>query len=170
MVPGCRRRAPAQQVVFDALEGGFPVREARIDVFGRKLVMPMAVADKRLTVFKFEELCNGPLEAADYIALYNTYHTICVANVPVIDVASDRNASRRFTKFIDEAYRVGAKVAVSAASPIEKLFAYDTKKYSTLFHTNRCKSNNKNTNMMSSCRCFTKYTLAINEKLQWHPF
>ncbi len=42
--------------------------------------------------------------------------------MPVIDVVSDRNASRRLTKLIDEAYRVGPKVAVSAPSPIEKLF------------------------------------------------
>ncbi len=79
----------------------------------------MAVADKELAFFTFEELCNRPLAATDYIALRNTYHTICVANVPVIDVVSGRNASRRLTKFIDEAYRVGTNVVVSAASPIE---------------------------------------------------
>ncbi len=40
----------------------------------------------------------------------------------VIDVVSHRNAFRRLTKFIDEAYRVGTKVAVSAAWPIENAF------------------------------------------------
>ncbi len=40
----------------------------------------------------------------------------------VIDIVSGRNASRRLTKFIIEAYRVGTQVVVSAASPIENAF------------------------------------------------
>ncbi len=40
----------------------------------------------------------------------------------MIDVVSDRNASRRLTKFIDEEYRVGTRVAVIASSPIENPF------------------------------------------------
>lgn len=110
------------QDVFDELGEGFPVREERIDVLGRKLVVPMAVICKRLAFFTFEELCSRPLSSADYIALCNTFHTICIANIPVLDVIADRNASRRFTKFIDTAYRVGTKIVVHAAAPAEQLF------------------------------------------------
>ncbi len=70
-----------------------------------------------MTVLRFEELCkSAPWAAADYIALCNTYHTtLCGGMCPVIDVVSDRNESRRLTKLIDEAYRVGAKVAGECA-------------------------------------------------------
>ncbi len=64
--------AATLQEVFDALAGWLPVREARFDVLGRKLVVPMAVANKELGFFMFEELCNRPLAAADYSALCNT--------------------------------------------------------------------------------------------------
>lgn len=110
------------EAVFDRIASGFPAREARISVVGRQLVVPMAVAAKRLAFFSFEELCNRPLSGADYFALCNHYHTVCVAGVPVLDVIADRNASRRFTRFIDAAYRVGTKVVMNTVVPVEQIF------------------------------------------------
>lgn len=112
----------ALNAVFDDLAAGFPAREMRLDVDGRNLVVPLAVADKDVAFFTFDELCNRPLASADYVALCNRFHTIFLANVPTLDVIASRNESRRLRSFVDQAYRCKVKLIINAAAPVHELF------------------------------------------------
>lgn len=53
--------------------------------------------------FTFDELCEKPLGAADYIALANAKHTLALAGVPVFN-AGNRNAAYRFVTLVDVMY------------------------------------------------------------------
>ena len=118
--------AKALQQEFDRLAEGFPVREANVFVSGRLLLVPMAVAHKRICFFTFTELCDRPLADNDYIQLCSTYHTVLVANVPQIDPINMRNQSRIFGSLIDQGYRCKVKVIVNAEKPITQLFVRPT--------------------------------------------
>lgn len=54
-------------------------------------------------MFDFDELCNRPLAAADYIALAEKFHTLAVADVPRFN-AANRSAGYRFVTLIDVMY------------------------------------------------------------------
>jgi predicted ATPase len=54
-------------------------------------------------MFDFDDLCNRPLAAADYIALADRFHTLAVADVPVFN-AANRAAAYRFVTLIDVMY------------------------------------------------------------------
>lgn len=54
-------------------------------------------------MFGFDDLCNRPLAAADYIALAGRFHTLAVADVPVFS-AANRAAAYRFVTLIDVMY------------------------------------------------------------------
>lgn len=113
----------ALQESFDSLAGGFKVRESSISVgFGRSLDVPMTVEDKGICYFTFTQLCENPLSETDYIGLCNNYHTVFVANVPRINVISNRNESRRWRTFIDQAYRCNVKLIMNCASNLDELF------------------------------------------------
>ena len=51
----------------------------------------------------FEELCGRPLAAADYIALAEARHTLCLGGVPVFTGAT-RSEAYRFVTLIDVLY------------------------------------------------------------------
>jgi len=104
--------------------GEFPVREDRVPVYGgsRYLSVPMAIKEKGICYFSFNQLCDRPLSEADYIALCNRFHTIFLRDIPVIDPINMRNQSRRFRSFIDQAYRCKVKLVMNAPVPINQLF------------------------------------------------
>ena len=54
-------------------------------------------------MFDFDELCNRPVAAADYIALAHHYHTLALADVPVFH-AKNRSAAYRFVTLVDVLY------------------------------------------------------------------
>lgn len=54
-------------------------------------------------MFTFEELCNRPLGAADYIALADAKHTVALSGVPIFTGANKQTAYR-FVTLIDVFY------------------------------------------------------------------
>lgn len=74
--------------------------------------------------FDFNELCEGPRGAADYIELARTHHTLLLSHVPVLTV-NDENEARRFITLIDELYDRNVKVVMAAAAPAEALYRGD---------------------------------------------
>eukprot|EP00878_Enallax_costatus_P014061 GHUV01014705.1.p1 GENE.GHUV01014705.1~~GHUV01014705.1.p1 ORF type:complete len:299 (+),score=52.41 GHUV01014705.1:2088-2984(+) len=68
---------------------------------GRSLKVPQALGSAAM--FDFDELCNRPLAAADYIALAQKFHTLAVADVPRFN-AANRSAGYRFVTLIDVMY------------------------------------------------------------------
>jgi len=72
--------------------------------------------------FDFSVLCDGPRSQYDYIELAKEYHAVLVANVPQMGGATDDQA-RRFISMVDEFYDRNVKVVISAAKPLQDLYA-----------------------------------------------
>ncbi len=71
--------------------------------------------------FSFDELCEGPRAAADYVELAREHHTLVISDVPVLD--DDRNdPARRFIALVDECYERNVKLVVSAAAGPDELY------------------------------------------------
>lgn len=66
-------------------------------------IMVLPVRAGSAAMFEFDELCNRPLAAADYIALADRFHTVAVADVPIF-AAANRAAAYRFVTLIDVMY------------------------------------------------------------------
>ena len=67
--------------------------------------------------FEFDDLCARPLGAADYLKIARAYHTVIIADVPVMS-PQIRNEAKRFINLIDTFYDRKVRLVVSAeASP-----------------------------------------------------
>ena len=84
-----------------------------------------AVLGCRTALFDFKELCGVAMGAADYIAIAEAFHTIFLANVPVLKM-KDINQVRRLIVLIDTLYEHQVKVIVLAESePVSLLVTTD---------------------------------------------
>ncbi len=70
--------------------------------------------------FDFYEICDGPRSQNDYIELARLFQTVLVANVPKMEAD---NLTRRFISLVDEFYDRNVKLILSAAVPVEELYA-----------------------------------------------
>jgi len=91
-----------------------------VDVLGRQLQINRATT-KGIAYFTFQELCELPLSAADYIAICEVFHTIFVQGIPRLKLITNRNVARRFINFIDEVYDHKVKLVCSADEPVSDL-------------------------------------------------
>ncbi|VVC37419.1 P-loop containing nucleoside triphosphate hydrolase,ATPase, AFG1-like [Cinara cedri] len=69
----------------------------------------------------FEELCDRPLGAVDYLYLSQMFHTIAIRNVPQLDLDS-LSPMRRFITLIDTLYDNKVCVLIYADKPVKELF------------------------------------------------
>ena len=69
----------------------------------------------------FEELCDRPLGASDYLHLAQFFHTIVIRNVPQLSLKI-QSQSRRFITLIDTLYDNRTRIVVSAQVPLKQLF------------------------------------------------
>ena len=116
--------SPAADAAMDAAwqrltdsKAGKPVN---LTVLGRTLVVPQAA--RGVARFAFDELCDRPLAAADYLALAQEFHTVLIDHVPVM-TDNMHNVARRFTLLIDTLYDEGVKLICSAAAPPDQLYS-----------------------------------------------
>jgi len=72
-------------------------------------------------MFSFEELCNGPLSAADYIHLCQNFETLFVSNIPKMTIKR-RSEARRFITMVDNLYNHRVKLICTAQAPPGQLF------------------------------------------------
>lgn len=72
--------------------------------------------------FDFAELCGGPRSQADYVELARCFQTIIVSQTPILNEAMEDEA-RRFIALVDELYDRRVNLIVSAAAPIDSLYA-----------------------------------------------
>lgn len=54
-------------------------------------------------MFEFNDLCNRPLAAADYIALAENFNIVALADVPLFG-AANLSAAYRFVTLVDVLY------------------------------------------------------------------
>lgn len=72
--------------------------------------------------FEFAELCDGPRSQNDYIELARIFHAVLLSNVPQMGGGREDQA-RRFISLVDEFYDRHVKLVISAAVPLEELYA-----------------------------------------------
>ena len=104
--------------VFAALTDDAVGEPDKVPVMGRVVRVPAAA--KGVARFPFADLCEKPLGAPDYLAIAKAYHTIILANVPLLPPAK-RNEAKRMVTLIDALYEAKVNIVVSAAAEPDEL-------------------------------------------------
>lgn len=68
----------------------------------------------------FNELCDGPRSAADYIEIGRCFNTVLISDIPLLTGKDD--LARRFITAIDEFYDRSVKVIISAEASVHELY------------------------------------------------
>lgn len=95
------------------LTGHRPTPAEAIPFRGRTIEIP-AAADGHAR-FRFADLCEKPLAAADFVQIARRYRTVMIENVPVLG-SEKRNAAKRLINLVDALYDCRVKIVVSAAA------------------------------------------------------
>lgn len=82
-----------------------------IEVQGRTIHAHQAA--RGIARFTFDELCNKPRGASDFLAIATQFHTVMVDNIPVLD-ERERDAAKRFVVLIDSLYEHHVNLFASA--------------------------------------------------------
>ena len=84
---------------------------------GRSIHVPQAWHG--MARFSFDDLCEKPLGASDYLRLCDLYHTVFVEDIPLLG-RFNRNEAKRFIILIDTLYDNQIRlIATAAASPFD---------------------------------------------------
>ncbi len=95
-------------------------RDGTMEILGR----PVAFIRRSDGVIwlDFAAICDGPRSQDDYIELAREFQTVLVSHVPRFDRSLEDQA-RRFIALVDEFYDRRVKLILSAAVPLEALYA-----------------------------------------------
>jgi cell division protein ZapE len=118
-VPADAAAAAALDEAWRRLTGGQPGAEQHLRLLGRTLRIPRAA--KGVARFGFDELCEQPLGAADYLKIAHEFHTLIIDRIPVMDYER-RNEAKRFIILIDTFYDNAVKLLASAAAEPDMLY------------------------------------------------
>ena len=110
----------ALNLAFANLTEGARIEEGRLSVRGREI--DVVKSARGVAYFDFEELCQRPLGAEDYIAVSNHFHTIVLSSIPRMS-KDMRNEAKRFMNLIDVLYEKKVNLVASAEAPPEELCA-----------------------------------------------
>ena len=91
-----------------------------IQMKGRLLNIPQGA--QGVARASFDEWCNKPLGASDYLAIAQRYHTVILDGIPTLS-RNTSNAARRFINLVDALYNYKVKLVVSAQASPEKLYS-----------------------------------------------
>lgn len=104
---------------FEHLAGVHERSKASIELAGREV--PVVATGSGVAWFEFAVLCEGNRSKLDYIEIARRFHTVILANVPVLD--NEKNdPARRFMELIDELYDRGVNLILSAATEPDTLY------------------------------------------------
>uniref|UniRef100_A0AAY4AN44 AFG1-like ATPase n=1 Tax=Denticeps clupeoides TaxID=299321 RepID=A0AAY4AN44_9TELE len=93
-----------------------------LKVRGRKLTLSKACGS--ILDCSFQELCDRPLGASDYLEISAVFDTVFIRNVPLLTL-SKKTQARRFITLIDTLYEHKVRVVIQAETPLDDLFVYD---------------------------------------------
>lgn len=105
--------------LFTGLTRG-PDMNPRILIDGRELVAERHAAG--VIWFSFKSLCETPRSQTDYLWLARRYGNVIISEVPKLG-ARDASAARRLTWLVDVFYDCRVKLILSAAVPVDALYA-----------------------------------------------
>ncbi len=105
--------------VWQQLSGGLRAHSEMLKVKGHELHVPKVA--NGAARFTFDELCNRPLAAGDYLALAHRYHSLFIDDVPQMDFAM-RNQAKRFIILVDTLYDNHVNLLCTAKVAPEKLY------------------------------------------------
>ena len=118
-VPANAAATAALDEAWRRLTGGQPGVAQDLVVIGRVLHIPRAA--KGVVRFGFDELCEQPLGAADYLKIAHEFHTLILDRIPVMDF-DRRDEAKRFIILIDTLYENAVKLLASAAAEPDALY------------------------------------------------
>ena len=118
-VPADGRAERALDTAFAELTGHARPGPQRLEVMGRTLQVPLAVAG--VARFDFPTLCETPLGAGDYLALATHYHCLVLDGIPKLS-PDNYDAARRFIVLIDALYDHRVKLVASADAMPDTLY------------------------------------------------
>jgi cell division protein ZapE len=118
-VPADAAAGAALDEAWRRLTGGQPGTAQELRLLGRTLRVPRAAMG--VARFGFEELCEQPLAAADYLKIAHEFHTLILDRIPVMDY-DRRNEAKRFIILIDTLYDNAVKLLASAAAEPDLLY------------------------------------------------
>ena len=118
-VPADTKARQALNAAFEKLSGVRNAAPSRIEMKGRSIEVPQAHGG--VARFSFDDLCDRPLGAADYIRIARAFHTIVIDTIPVLD-PSQRNQARRLVWLIDALYERKVKLIASAEAQPHELY------------------------------------------------
>ncbi|MEE4202480.1 MAG: cell division protein ZapE [Halieaceae bacterium] len=72
--------------------------------------------------FAFDTLCRQPRSPSDFIELARVFHTVLLADVPIMK-GGDEDVVRRFINLIDEFYDRNVKLIITAEGPADALYS-----------------------------------------------
>jgi protein AFG1 len=101
------------------------IRQRVLSVNGRDMQLQRTCG--RVADCEFDELCDRPLGAADYIAIAQLFHTLIIRNIPRM-TEKHKTQARRFITLIDTLYEQRVRVLFSAEVPFRILFQSDKDK------------------------------------------
>jgi len=109
----------ALAAAFAQLTDGAAGGPTTLAVQGRQLAVPQAA--KGVARFRFADLCERALGAADYIAIATHFHTVIIGEIPLM-TPEQRNEARRFMTLIDALYEHKTNLICAAADAPDKLY------------------------------------------------
>uniref|UniRef100_H3B8R7 AFG1 like ATPase n=2 Tax=Latimeria chalumnae TaxID=7897 RepID=H3B8R7_LATCH len=92
-----------------------------LKVQGRQLTLGKACGT--IADCTFEDLCDRPLGASDYLEMSKCFDTVLIRNIPLLTLAKKTQA-RRFITLIDTFYDHKVRIVCSAEVPLENLFEH----------------------------------------------
>ena len=113
----------ALEAAFRSLTGGADSIPETIVVEGRQL--RIGRANQGIAWLSFKELCEQPVGSSDYLAIIARFHTIVMADIPIM-LPQHRNEARRFAVLVDMLYDHNVKFVCSAAGAPEELYTRGT--------------------------------------------
>ncbi|XP_077343276.1 AFG1-like ATPase isoform X1 [Lithobates pipiens] len=90
-----------------------------LKVQGRELKLSKACGS--IADCTFEELCDRPLGASDYLEMCKKFDTVFIRRIPRLDMTK-RSQARRFITLIDAFYDHKVRIVCSADTPLQSLF------------------------------------------------
>lgn len=104
---------------FATLTDNADPQPEEIELQGRSLVVERAA--RGVARFTFDELCNKPRGAADFLAIASRFHSVMIDGIPQL-AAAERDAAKRFVVLVDSLYEHKVNLFASAAAAPEALY------------------------------------------------